>query len=69
MMFTLPLITYYLLDPYLGYKTATAGAVVVVNIVIAGYVYSAFSEDDEEGGKGEGEHPRVGIWKGRGKTD
>ena len=37
-------------------------AVVVLNLVMAAYVVSAFREPDPEP---EGEAPRVGVWKDR----
>ena len=70
LMFTLPLLTYYLVTAYYGYKAGTGASVVVVNAVIAAYVKSAFDEDDEVERRARDESaPRVGVWKGRGKTD
>mmetsp|Transcript_22282 Transcript_22282/g.44468 ORF Transcript_22282/g.44468 Transcript_22282/m.44468 type:complete len:97 (-) Transcript_22282:93-383(-) len=73
LMFTLPLLTYYLVTAYYGYKAGTGASVVVVNAVIAAYVKSAFDEDDEddedERRARDESAPRVGVWKGRGKTD
>ena len=78
LMFTLPFLTFYLtldhilplIAPSLTHKTnyAVAVSVITVNLIIAGYVVSAFNEEDpqeeeEERGIGSNEQPKVGIWK------
>ncbi len=55
-MFTLPFLSFFLIRDYAlstsGIETqntySVAGAVITANIVIASYVYSAFSEPDPE---------------------
>ena len=75
-MFTLPILTFYLIDSVLGdtdtymglpkSNWSVMGSVMVVNGVIGAYVWMAFNEDDDEdeegGGRGE-DGPRVGIFK------
>lgn len=72
-MFTLPLIAFFFCTNYVFHEKefpdAWAGgvAVLVANIVIAGYVVSAFSEEDEfsdcaNNGMAKG-GPRVGAFK------
>ena len=70
-MFTLPLLTFFFVQDILGYpyQLAVALSVVVVNCVIAGYVYMAFTEEDEEDAKSDRETsgkdvPVVGVFKG-----
>lgn len=77
-MFTLPIISFYLGQYYLFVKkqdpTMYSGglAVLMANIVIAGYVVSAFSEEDEQlseeekrMGDNDASGPRVGAFKQR----
>jgi len=80
LMFTLPIITFFLARDGLSlhYNYATFFSVLVVNIIIAVYVYLAFNEEEEEteeerrmkSGKMSAENqPKVGIFKDVGKTD
>ena len=77
-MFTLPIISFYLGQYYLFVNkqdpTMYSGglAVLMANIVIAGYVVSAFSEEDEQlseeekrMGDNDASGPRVGAFKQR----
>jgi hypothetical protein len=85
-MFTLPLVAFYVglyrLFPTKDEPLMWSGlfAVFVANVVIVGYVVSAFSEEDDEGengvdpisrqrgyGKADGDAagPRVGVFKQR----
>mmetsp|Transcript_22097 Transcript_22097/g.32646 ORF Transcript_22097/g.32646 Transcript_22097/m.32646 type:complete len:96 (+) Transcript_22097:126-413(+) len=69
-MFTLPIIAYYLGLQYFANKQnpdnwAGALAIVVTNLVVAGYCYSAFQEEDENENKNDDDGPRVGIFKKR----
>lgn len=74
MMFTLPIITFYVCFYYVfAHKAepnawAGAAAVIVTNAVIIGYVVSAFSEEDDSlttGSEGDADGPRVGTFKRR----
>ena len=40
-------------------------AVGMVNVIVAGYVYSAFSEEDDTISDGDADGPRVGAFKRR----
>lgn len=76
-MFTLPFIVYYFCFHFIFHeKRETAAwsggaAVVTANLVIAGYVISAFSEEDEfdnqieDSNNGDEGGPRVGAFKRR----
>lgn len=80
-MFSLPIIGFYvalhLVFPHKQDPTAWAGAVAIIlaNVVVAGYVYSAFNEEDDsvpseqegEQTKKDGDEagPRVGAFKQR----
>ena len=80
LMFTLPIVAFYVglyyLFPNKDEPLMWSGglAVIFTNIVIAGYVYSAFSEDDDfeqkqrgfaEENDGDMAGPRVGAFKQR----
>ena len=70
-MFTLPIAVYYLCFHFLfndkAYPENWAGAMAILaaNIVVAGYVISAFSEKDDETttSRGDADGPRTGIYK------
>ena len=73
-MFTLPFIIFYFCFYFVFHEKqepaswSGGAAVVTANIVIMGYVYSAFSEDDEtddQTDKGDETRPRVGAFKRR----
>lgn len=85
-MFTLPIIAFYVglyfVFPHKEEPLMWSGglAVIFANVVIAGYVVSAFSEEDEiidghhkqqqpkgDGNPGDGDaaYPRVGVFKQR----
>jgi len=76
-MFTLPFIVYYFCFYFVFHEKrepaswSGGAAVVAANVVIAGYVYSAFSEDDElenqmdKNNNGDEIGPRVGAFKQR----
>lgn len=72
-MFTLPIITFYVcywyVFPNKADPNAWAGgtAVIVANLVIALYVVSAFSEEDEDYNKDndDASGPRTGVFKKR----
>ena len=74
MMFTLPIITFYVCFYYVfahkAEPNAWAGgaAILVTNLVIIWYVVSAFSEEDDSltpGSEGDADGPRVGAFKRR----
>merc|ERR1719254_54287 len=73
LMFTLPIISFYISLHYLfpdkDDPTMWAGGVAVffTNVVIAGYVISAFSEKNEDADSvgGDEDGPRVGAFKQR----
>ena len=70
-MFTLPIMSFYLglwmfADKKEPDNWAGGLAIVVTNIVVAGYCWSAFSEEeDPEEEKNDAAGPRVGIFKQR----
>jgi uncharacterized membrane protein len=73
LMFTLPIITYYVSERYFADKQhpdnwAALSAIVMTNIIVGGYCYAAYVEDSEEKAleeKTKGVPPRVGIYKER----
>lgn len=71
LMFTLPIISFFVAMHIFANKedpTMWAGgvAIILTNLIIAGYVYSAFSEpDDELVCPGDADGPRVGAFKQR----
>lgn len=73
LMFTFPIIVFYVCFYFVfNHHEEPANwsggmAVLAANIVIYGYVYSAFSEPDdfEEKSEGDEKGPRVGIYKQR----
>mmetsp|Transcript_9390 Transcript_9390/g.12615 ORF Transcript_9390/g.12615 Transcript_9390/m.12615 type:complete len:99 (+) Transcript_9390:51-347(+) len=73
LMFTVPITVFYFCLTFVFHEKedpemwAGLTAVVTVNLVIAGYVYSAFSEEDEFTTTSEGDAagPRVGAFKQR----
>ncbi|GAX10736.1 hypothetical protein FisN_14Lu264 [Fistulifera solaris] len=73
LMFTLPIITYYVSERYFVDKQhpdnwAALSAIVMTNIIVGGYCYAAYIEDAEEKDaedKTKGVPPRVGIYKER----
>lgn len=72
-MFTLPIIAFYLAQFLFRNKDypdnwAAAAAIIVTNLVVAGYCISAFMEPDDtisEKDKNDDDTPRVGIFKQR----
>mmetsp|Transcript_31077 Transcript_31077/g.44122 ORF Transcript_31077/g.44122 Transcript_31077/m.44122 type:complete len:96 (+) Transcript_31077:121-408(+) len=69
-MFTLPIISFYVgMWVFQSKKEpdnwAGGLAILVTNIVVAGYCYSAFSEEDEDEFKTDAAGPRVGVFKQR----
>jgi len=72
-MFTIPFIVFYVCFYFIFHEKrepaswSGGAAVVAANLVIAGYVYSAFSEDDEFDKQKEGDEsgPKVGAFKTR----
>jgi len=78
-MFTLPLLTYFASRRFLFSDRdepdnwAGGAAILVTNVIVAGYCYAAYVEDAEERGKDDGgkadsydaDRPRVGIYKQR----
>ena len=69
-MFTFPIIAFYIGLWVFKEKEQPdnwgAGlAIIVTNLVIAGYCYSAFSEEDDEEEDNDASGPRVGIFKKR----
>jgi hypothetical protein len=75
-MFTLPIVAFYVAHHQFRHKadpdTWAAGvAILVVNLVIAGFCIHAFSEKDDDDATGEEEkkkkkvQPRVGAFKER----
>jgi hypothetical protein len=71
LMFTLPIFAYYLGLYIFSSKAepdnwAAGLAIVVTNLIVAGYVYSAFSEEDiEDDDDDDAAGPRVGAFKKR----
>ena len=69
-MFTLPIMAFYICYWYIfahkAEPNAWAGgvAVIVANLVLAAYIVSAFSEEDEKNDNDEA-GPRTGIFKQR----
>ena len=73
-MFTLPILSFYI-GMYIFQNKAEpvsyAGglAILTTNLIIAGYVYSAFQEPEEERvekkNKNDEDAPRVGVFKQR----
>jgi hypothetical protein len=66
LMCTLPVLSYYLGTCIFSQKTnpdnwAGGMAILVTNLIVAGYVVSAFHEKEED----EREQPRVGAFKTR----
>jgi VMA21-like domain len=69
-MFTLPIAAFYLGLYIFGHKEqpdnwAGGLAILVTNLVVAGYVVAAFSEPDDLVNENDGDAPRVGIFKKR----
>ena len=75
-MFTLPIFTYYMSEKFFADKEhpdnwAALSAIVMTNLIVAGYCYAAYIEDSEEKAVQEkqknkgGVPPRVGIYKER----
>lgn len=71
LMFTLPLIVFYVCT-YLIFTSKEEpmmwggfASVLTVNVVIAGYVLAAFSEEDDTTAPGDENGPRVGAFKMR----
>jgi drug/metabolite transporter (DMT)-like permease len=67
-MFTLPIFAFYLGLTIFKDKTqpdnwAGGLAILVTNMVVAGYVYSAFQEKDDQ--DNDESRPRVGVFKQR----
>lgn len=74
LMFTLPILTYYMSERYLFANKvhpdnwAALCAILMTNIIVGGYCYSAYIEDSEEkqlSTKTNQLPPRVGIYKER----
>lgn len=72
LMFTLPLFAFFVCSNYVFSDKEEPmmwggfAAVFMVNVIIAGYVYSAFSEeDDTDTSDGDEDGPRVGAFKRR----
>lgn len=74
LMFTLPIITYYVSERFFAEKEhpdnwAAVSAIIMTNIIVGGYCYAAYVEDSEEKAADEknnkGVPPRVGIYKDR----
>lgn len=72
LMFTLPLLVFFVCTNFVFNKKEDPlmwggfAAVMMVNVIIAGYVYSAFSEEDEfDTGDNDESGPRVGAFKKR----
>ena len=72
MMFTLPLLVFYVCSNFVFSDKEEPmmwggfAAVIMVNVVIAGYVISAFSEeDDTETTENDESGPRTGAFKRR----
>jgi VMA21-like domain len=72
-MFTLPIIAFFIAQYIFQHKRhpdnwAAGAAILVTNLVIAGYCVSAFTEEDDtklEKNKNDDDGPRVGIFKQR----
>jgi len=69
-MFTLPIFAFYLGLYIFGDKAqpnnwAGGMAIIVTNLVIAGYVMAAFSEPDDVVDDNDENAPRVGVFKTR----
>jgi VMA21-like domain len=75
-MFTLPIIAFFVAQYIFRHKAepdnwAGGAAIIVTNLVVAGYCVAAFLETDEETSKGDkhsakdADAPRVGIFKQR----
>lgn len=75
LMFTLPIIVFYIglyLFDSREHPDNWAGAlsIITVNLIVGGYVYSAFSEEDDldtgdDDDDGDSKAPRTGIFKKR----
>ena len=72
-MFTLPIITFYICYWYVfAHKAdpnawAGGAAVIMANLVLAQYIISAFSEEDDEATSDDNDAsgPRTGVYKQR----
>ena len=77
-MFTLPLITYYSINKFFELESvkyeygqyaivaSVSWSVIVVNMIIGSYVYSAFQEEDDNSKSDigrESQYPSVGVFK------
>lgn len=75
LMFTLPVVTYYVSERIFAEKQhpdnwAALSAILMTNLIIGGYCYAAYVEDNEEKALEKQQHgsavpPRVGIYKDR----
>mmetsp|Transcript_18135 Transcript_18135/g.20927 ORF Transcript_18135/g.20927 Transcript_18135/m.20927 type:complete len:96 (-) Transcript_18135:233-520(-) len=69
-MFTLPIVAFYIsLSIFRNKKHpdnwAGGVAILITNMIIAGYCFSAFAEDDERNDKNDELGPKVGVFKQR----